>query len=69
MSFDPNLLWPLPFIAWGALEAWGLAMRHDRMQPNTYWIRKVPLLARAIGVLGLSAWLIDHFLLCGASCA
>jgi hypothetical protein len=45
-------------------EGWALAMRHDRLEPATYWLRHVPKIVRVV-VLLLLTW---HFLFCGAAC-
>lgn len=61
---DPNWAWAALWVGWGITEAWALAMRRDRLQPNTYWIRRIPWVVRA----GTIAWLAQHFLFCGDAC-
>lgn len=61
---DPNWGWLALWGAWGLFEGWSIAMRNDRLQPNTYWFRRLPWVVR----LGAIAWLTQHFLFCGSPC-
>ena len=61
---DPNWGWLGLWVAWGVFEGWSLLMQRDRLQPNTYWFRKIPWGVRALAIL----WLTQHFLLCGSPC-
>jgi hypothetical protein len=61
---NPNWLWLLWWAGWGFVEAWAIWVRKDALQPNTFWIRKLPWVVRA----GIILWLAQHFLLCGTAC-
>ena len=61
---DPNYGWLALWVAWGLFETWSLVMRADKLQPNTYWLRRLPWFVRAGAIL----WLTQHFLLCGSPC-
>lgn len=54
-----NWLWAVIFLAGLVLEGLALANRHDRLQPATYWLRKLPWITRFL----ILAWLVQHFLI------
>lgn len=61
---DPNWGWLALLFGWIALETAALWTSKDRLQPNTFWIRKFPWVLRA----GVLVWLTQHFLFCGSPC-
>lgn len=61
---DPNWGWLALWVGWVAFEALALLTGRDRLQPNTYWFRKIPWVVR----FGVIAWLTQHFLFCGSPC-
>lgn len=61
---DPNIQWAIILGLFLAVELWALAMRHDRLRPATYWLRRIPWVIRALIIV----WLVQHFLLCGRAC-
>lgn len=69
LAGDPNWLWAILWVGWFAVEGIALAIAGDRLQPNSYWIRKAPRWVRGAGVAGLCAFLVQHFVFCGDLCA
>jgi hypothetical protein len=55
---NPNWAWAGILVLGLLTEGWALAMRRDKLQPATYWLRKLPWVVRA----GILAWLVQHFL-------
>lgn len=55
---DVNWAWAAIAAAFLVVEGWALAVQKDKLQPATYWLRKLPWVTRAAAI----AWLAWHFL-------